>query len=172
MCANFAFLILYTLCPLMNGKGPGWFSDRMTLLNSSYLREWAGKAWRLSLERKVTGGSQAGLWRSGCFSFRRSLPFPCSPPPESNQRISLQVWKQQQLELKAFSPFSSHLNAGSRDVSGSLDPPLERTSNYEGRLEPAHPGGGRDGSEGADRAFAQTMGGPLPESESVSCLRG
>lgn len=78
---------------------------------------WKGAKTVGPLERKVTGGSQAGRG-SGCFSFRRSLPFPGSPPPESNQRISLQVWKQQQLELKAFSPFSLNLNAGSRELSG------------------------------------------------------
>lgn len=48
-------------------------------------------------------------------------PFLVSPPPESNQRISLQVWKQQQLELKVWvffhSPFLC-LNAGTREVFG------------------------------------------------------
>jgi hypothetical protein len=31
------------------GKGPGWFFNRNTLLNSSYLREGAGREQRLSV---------------------------------------------------------------------------------------------------------------------------
>lgn len=110
---------------------------------------------------------------SGCLGLLliQKVPPPslASPPPESNQRISLQVWKQQQLEFKwSPTPFLC-LNAGTRKVFGQLDAELERTSHSEDRLNPAHSCGGRDGFGGANRAFAQTMGGPLLPSKSVNC---
>lgn len=95
-------------------------------------------------------------------------PFPGPPLPQSPIK-GLAYRFGNNSSLSWFPPTFLCLNAGAREVFGQLDSELERTSHYEDRLNPAHSCGRRDGFGGANRAFAQTMGGPLLKSKSVNC---